>query len=420
MSDKRQAALGFIFVTLLLDVIGFGIIIPVIPKLISQLTGGGMSEAAKYGGWLGFAFASMQFLFSPVLGNLSDQYGRRPVLLFALFGFGLDYLFVAFAPSVGWLFVGRIIAGITGASFTTASAYIADISPPEKRAQNFGMIGAAFGLGFIIGPVIGGLLGHFGPRVPFLVAAGLTMLNWLYGFFVLPESLATENRRQFEWKRANPVGSLRQLQRYPVIMGMVGSLVLLYIAAHAVQSTWSYFVMYRFNWNEGWVGASLGVVGLLTALVQGLLIRVLNPKLGAKRSVSLGLSLYATGFLLFAFADKSWMMFAFLVPYCLGGIAGPALQSIISTQVPANEQGELQGALTSLVSLTAIVGPPLMTNLFSYFTGPSAPVHFPGAAFLAGAVLTIISVLLAMRSLNRNSGHVIIPEEVAATETPVH
>ncbi|MBC6989701.1 TCR/Tet family MFS transporter [Hymenobacter sp. BT491] len=420
MSDKRQAALGFIFVTLLLDVIGFGIIIPVIPKLISQLTGGGMSEAAKYGGWLGFAFASMQFLFSPVLGNLSDQYGRRPVLLFALFGFGLDYLFVAFAPSVGWLFVGRIIAGITGASFTTASAYIADISPPEKRAQNFGMIGAAFGLGFIIGPVIGGLLGHFGPRVPFLVAAGLTMLNWLYGFFVLPESLATENRRQFEWKRANPVGSLRQLQRYPVIMGMVGSLVLLYIAAHAVQSTWSYFVMYRFNWNEGWVGASLGVVGLLTALVQGLLIRVLNPKLGAKRSVALGLSLYATGFLLFAFADKSWMMFAFLVPYCLGGIAGPALQSIISTQVAANEQGELQGALTSLVSLTAIVGPPLMTNLFSYFTGPSAPVHFPGAAFLAGAVLTIISVLLAMRSLNRNSGHVIIPEEVAATETPVH
>jgi DHA1 family tetracycline resistance protein-like MFS transporter len=400
MSDKRQAALGFIFVTLLLDVIGFGIIIPVIPKLISQLTGEGMSEAAKYGGWLGFAFASMQFLFSPVLGNLSDQYGRRPVLLFALFGFGLDYIFLSFAPTIAWLFVGRIIAGITGASFTTASAYIADISTPEKRAQNFGMIGAAFGLGFLIGPVIGGLLGQFGPRVPFLAAAGLTLLNWLYGYFILPESLAVEHRRKFDWKRANPVGSLRQLQRYPVILGMVGSLVLLYIAAHAVQSNWSYFVMYRFGWSEAYVGYSLGVVGLLTALVQGVLIRYLNPKLGAKRSVLIGFALYGVGFLLFAFASEGWMMFVFLIPYCLGGIAGPALQGIMSGQVPPNAQGELQGALTSLVSLTSIIGPPLMTNIFSFFTGPKAPVHFPGAAFLTGAFLILISVILAMRSLS--------------------
>ncbi|QNH63808.1 TCR/Tet family MFS transporter [Hymenobacter sediminicola] len=402
MSAARKPALAFIFITLLLDVIGFGIIIPVLPKLITELTGEPLSAAARYGGWMGFAFAGMQFLFSPILGNLSDQYGRRPVLLVALFGFGLDYLFLAFAPTVAWLFVGRIIAGITGASFTTASAYIADISTPENRAQNFGMIGAAFGLGFIIGPVIGGLLGHFGPRVPFLVAAGLTLLNWLYGFFVLPESLDKEHRRPFDWRRANPVGSLRQLRKYPVILGLVGSLVLIYIAAHATQSTWSYFTMYRFHWNEAWVGYSLGVVGGLTALVQGLLIRYTAPRLGPKRSVYIGIGLYALGFLLFAFASKGWMMFAFLVPYCLGGIAGPALQGIMSGQVPPTEQGELQGALTSLVSLTSIIGPPLMTNLFSYFTGPTAPVHFPGAAFLAAAVLTVGSLLLALRSLGRH------------------
>jgi len=398
---KPKAALGFIFITLLLDVIGFGIIIPVLPKLIEQLTGEGISEAARYGGWLGFAFAGMQFLFSPVLGNLSDQYGRRPVLLTALFGFGLDYLFLAFAPTIAWLFVGRIIAGITGASFTTAGAYIADISPPEKRAQNFGLIGAAFGMGFIIGPVIGGLLGQFGPRVPFLAAAGLTLLNWLYGYFVLPESLPEENRRPFDWKRANPVGSLRQLGRYPVILGMVASLVLIYLAGHATQSTWSYFTMYRFGWDEKWVGYSLGVIGALTGLVQGVLIRYINPRLGPTRSVVLGLCLYAVGLLLFAFAGQGWQMFVFLVPYCLGGIAGPALQGIMSGQVPANEQGELQGALTSLVSVTAIIGPPLMTGLFSYFTGPKAPIHFPGAAFLTAAVLAVLSGLLAARALTR-------------------
>jgi DHA1 family tetracycline resistance protein-like MFS transporter len=386
----------------------------VLPTLIRELIGGTLSEAAQYGGWMLFAFAGMQFLFSPVLGNLSDQYGRRPVLLFALFGFGLDYLFLAFAPTVGWLFVGRVIAGITGASFTTASAYIADISPPEKRAQNFGMIGAAFGLGFIIGPVIGGLLGQYGPRVPFLAAACLTMLNWLYGYFILPESLPLENRRPFDWKRANAVGSLKQLRRYPVIMGLVGSMLLLYIAAHATQSTWAYYTMYKFGWNEAWVGYSLGAVGLMTALVQGLLIRIINPRLGAKRSVLVGMMLYALGFTLFAFASKGWMMFAFLVPYSLGGIAMPALQSIMSGQVPANEQGELQGALTSLVSATSIIGPPLMTNLFSYFTGTQAPVHFPGAAFLTGAVLTVVSTVLVMRSLARY----VAPTPAEPVDTP--
>ncbi len=402
MGGQRKAALGFIFVTLLADVTGFGIIIPVIPKLISEMMNVGIAEASSYGGWLLAAFAVMQFLCSPLLGNLSDQYGRRPVLLTSLFGFGVDYLFLAFAPTIQWLFVGRIIAGIMGASFTTASAYIADVSPPEKRAQNFGIIGVAFGVGFIIGPAAGGILGsHFGPRAPFIASAILTLLNWLYGFFILPESLKLENRRKFEWKRANPLGSLRFLYRYEVILGLVVSIVLIYIAAHAVQSTWSYFTMEKFGWKPDWVGYSLAFVGLTVAIVQGGLIRIIIPKLGQKRSVYVGLALYALGFFLFAFATQGWMMFLFLIPYCFGGIAGPSLQGLMSSQVPANEQGELQGALTSLVSLTAIVGPVLMTGLFYYFTKPGTPVYFPGAAMLMGALLTIVSALMARRSLKR-------------------
>lgn len=400
----RKAALGFIFVTLIIDVTGFGVIIPVIPKLISDLQHVGIAEASSYGGWLLASFSIMQFLCSPMIGNLSDRYGRRPVLLFSLFGFGIDYLFLAFAPTIGWLFVGRVIAGVMGASFTTAAAYIADISEPEKRAQNFGIVGVAFGLGFIIGPAVGGILGaNLGPRSPFIAAAILTLINWLYGYFVLPESLKVENRRAFEWKRANPLGSLKFLNQYPVILGLVLSIVLIYIAAHAIQSTWSYFTMERFGWMPDMVGYSLAFVGLMVAIVQGGLIRIIIPKIGQKRSVYVGLALYAVGFVLFAFATQGWMMFVFLIPYCFGGIAGPSLQGIMSTQVPANEQGELQGALTSLVSLTAIVGPVLMTNLFYYFTRPDAPVYFPGAAMLMGAVLTLISALNARRSLKRTA-----------------
>jgi DHA1 family tetracycline resistance protein-like MFS transporter len=403
MRSSKQAALGFIFVTLLIDVTGWGIIIPVIPKLIEQMIHADVSVASKYGGWLTFAFAIMQFFCAPILGNLSDKYGRRPVLLFSLFGFGIDYLFLSFAPTIAWLFVGRTIAGITGASFTTASAYIADISNNENRAKNFGMVGAAFGLGFIVGPVIGGLLGQFGPRVPFYAAAGLCLLNWLYGYFVLPESLSIEHRRKFEWKRANPIGALAHLRKYPALGGLFISLTFVYIAAHAVQSNWNYFTMYRFNWNERMVGISLGVVGLLIAIVQGGLIRFINPKLGNERSVYVGLGLYTLGMLLFAFATQSWMMFVFLVPYCLGGIAGPALQAIISSHVPPNEQGELQGSLTSLMSATTIIGPPIMTNLFYYFTQQNAPIHFPGAPFLLGSVLIFCSCIIAFKSLNANS-----------------
>jgi DHA1 family tetracycline resistance protein-like MFS transporter len=408
MASNRKAAIGFIFVTLLLDITGLGLIIPVLPKLIVQLTGTGISQASEYGGWLTFTFAIMQFLFSPVLGGLSDQYGRRPILLIALFGFALNYLFLSFAPSLAWLFLGRALSGITGASITTATAYIADISTKENRAQNFGMIGAAFGLGFIIGPVIGGLLGTLGPRVPFMVAAALTFINVGYGYFILPESLKRENRRSFEWSRANPVGSIKQLKKYPALGGLVLSFILIYLATHAVQSNWSFFTIEKFGWNEKMIGISLGVVGLLVAAVQGGLIRFINPKLGNEKSVYIGLLLYSTGLFLFAFASQSWMMFVFIIPYCLGGIAGPAIQSIISSSVPANQQGELQGALTGLVSLTSIVGPPMMTGLFAYFTKPGAPVHFSGAAFLLGSILMLASAIIAYKTLHAKSKSTIL------------
>ncbi|HNR09427.1 MAG TPA: TCR/Tet family MFS transporter [Saprospiraceae bacterium] len=399
--NKRKAALGFIFVTLLIDVVGLGIIIPVMPSLLSGMTGGTISDASKYGGWLMFSFAIMQFLFSPVLGALSDQYGRRKVLLISMFGFCLDYLLMAWAPTLSWLFLGRIIAGITGASFTTAAAYIADISTDENRAQNFGMIGAAFGLGFIIGPTLGGILGNIGTRLPFMVSAGLTFINWLYGYFILPESLDEQHRRPFDIRRANPAGSLVQLKKYPTVFGLVGSLVFIYIAAHSVQSTWTYFNMYAFHWNEATVGYSLGFVGLLIALVQAVLIRYTIPTFGPRRSLYLGLLFYTLGLVLFAFATRSWMMFVFSIPYCLGGIAGPALQSTISGQVPRNAQGELQGALTSLMSLTSIIGPLLMTYVFYYFTRKDAWLYFPGSAFLLGAVLILLSTWIAYRKLGK-------------------
>jgi DHA1 family tetracycline resistance protein-like MFS transporter len=416
MAEKRKAALGFIFITLLIDVTGFGVIIPVMPKLVQQLTGGTMSLAATYGGWLLASYAVTQFICSPIVGGLSDRYGRRPVLLASLFGFGIDYMILYYAPTIGWLFFGRIMAGIMGASFTTAGAYIADISTPEKRAQNFGIMGAAFGLGFIIGPLLGGVLGEYGPRFPFLVAAGLATLNWLYGFFILPESLAPENRRKFEWKRANPIGTLKSLLRYKMIAGLIASLFLVYIAAHAVQSNWSYYTMEKFQWGPKEIGISLAVVGLSFALVQGVLIRKIIPALGQQRTVYVGLALYALGFLLFSLSTQGWMMYAFTLVYCFGSIAGPAMQGIMSSGVPANEQGELQGGFTSLMSLASIIGPPVMNNLFAYFAIADTSFYFPGAAMMLGAVLTLASALLARRSLKKNPPQVAKPTaDVAAT-----
>lgn len=390
----KKAAIGFIFITLLIDITGWGIILPVVPKLIGELINNDLSEAARYGGWLGFAYAITQFIFAPIVGNLSDKYGRRPIILISLFGFAIDYVLLALAPSIGWLFFGRIIAGLTGASISTASAYIADISTDEDRTKNFGLIGAAFGLGFIIGPVIGGLLGHYGARVPFYFAAILCMVNFLYGLLILPESLDKDKRRSFSWKRANPIGTINFLRRQSKISNLVIALILVYVALHAVQSNWHFFTMYKFNWTERTVGLSLGLLGLLLGLVQGILMRWTTPKLGEHKSVYFGLLFYALGLMLFAFTNQGWMMFVFLVPYSLGGICGPALQSIISKNVPANEQGELQGALSSLVSVTAILGPPIMTNLFYYFTHDKAPFQFSGAPFFLASILMFISAII--------------------------
>jgi DHA1 family tetracycline resistance protein-like MFS transporter len=401
MANPKKAAVGFIFITVLIDIIGFGIIIPVLPQLLQQLMHvtdrTDISAISKPAIFLTLIYGLMQFIFAPILGSLSDRYGRRPVLLFSLLGFGLDYIFLAFAPSIGWLFLGRMISGITGASITTASAYMADISNEKNRAQNFGMIGAAFGLGFIIGPMLGGLLGELGTRIPFLVAAGLALVNALYGYFVLPESLDMEHRRSFDIKRANPVSSLLKLKKYPAVLGLIFSLLLIYLAAHSVQSNWSFANINKFGWTPKMIGISLAVVGVLVSLVQGLLIRVVNPKLGNEKSVYIGIALYAIGLTLFAFATQGWMMFLFLVPYCLGGISGPALQALISSHVPKNEQGELQGSLTGLNSLTTIFGPSMMIGLTSYFSIKNDPSHiyFPGAAFLLGALFMLLSAIIA-------------------------
>jgi MFS transporter, DHA1 family, tetracycline resistance protein len=401
--SKKQAAIGFIFITMLIDITGWGIIIPVIPKLIKELINGDISEAAKYGGWLTFAYAMTQFIFAPIIGNLSDKFGRRPIILISLFAFSLDYLFLAFAPSITWLFVGRIIAGITGASLTTASAYIADISTLENRTKNFGMIGAAFGLGFIIGPVIGGLLGQYGSRVPFYAAGILCMINFLYGYFILPESLSKENRREFDIKRANPIGAFKSLKKHPDLIGLIAATFILYVASHAVQSNWSYFTMYKFNWDEKMVGISLGVIGLLVGIVQGVLIRWINPILGDKKSIYIGLVLYTIAMFLFAFASQSWMMFVFLIPYCLAGISGPAIQAVISHKVPPSEQGEIQGTLASLMSASSIIGPPMMSTLFYFFTHKEAPFQFAGAPFVLGGILMLISTLLAYFSFKKKA-----------------
>ncbi|MET0636312.1 MAG: TCR/Tet family MFS transporter [Chitinophagaceae bacterium] len=401
MLKDRKAAIGFIFITLLIDVMGWGLIIPVMPDLISQLKHIPLNEASSYGALLLSVYAITQFICAPLVGNLSDKYGRRPILLLSLFGFGVDYLFLALAPTYGWLFVGRIIAGLTGASFTTASAYIADVSTAENRAKNFGLIGAAFGLGFVIGPALGGLLAGWGIRAPFYAAAILCLVNCLYGYFMLPESLPVESRRPFAWSRANPFGSLKFLKKYPAVGGLAFSFFLIYLGSQAVQGNWSFFVMYQFGWNEKLVGISLAVVGLLVGLVQAGLTRVINPVLGNEKSIYLGLMLYTIGLTLFAFATSTWMMFAFLVPYCLGGICGPSLQAILAGHVPNNEQGEMQGALTSLMSLTTIIGPLIMNNLFSYFTHDTAPFRLPGVHFLVGALCMLVAIIITRAVLKR-------------------
>lgn len=383
----RKAAVNFILLTVLIDVIGFGIIIPVLPKLLEEMMGIGVNEASRYGGYLLAAFAIAQFICSPIMGNLSDRYGRRPVLLIALLGLSIDYLILAFAPDYTWLVIGRIIAGVGGASFTTASAYIADISTAENRAKNFGMIGAAFGLGFIIGPLLGGVFGEIGVRVPFYVAAGLAFTNFLYGYFILPESLAPEKRRAFSWARANPIGTLRELFNIQGIGYLLLAYFLLTLASHAVNSNWAYYTIYRFGWSEFMVGLSLAFAGILIGIAQGGFAQKAADYFGNGRSIYLGIALYGLGTLLFAFATQSWMMFVFLVPYCLGSICTPNLQAYLSGRVKEDQQGELQGGLTSVQSLTTVIGPVLMTSIFFFTTKEGTPFYFPGSPFVLAVLL---------------------------------
>jgi len=397
-----KAALGFIFVTIFIDVLGLGIIIPILPKLLEQLANVDISMASQYSGYLTFTYASMQFLFAPVLGNLSDRFGRRPVLLFSLLGFGIDYLFMAFAPSIIWLFVGRFIAGIAGASTTTATAYIADVSDGDKRAANFGLIGAATGLGFILGIGMGGFLGAVSIKLPFLVAAGLALLNAVYGFFILPESLSVKNRRRFEWKRANPVGSLLRLRNYSMAVStLITAYTLVYIGQKAIESTLPFYLLEKFKWTLHSISA-LGIfIGLLIAGIQGGLVRWVIPKFGLRKNIMAGIAFYGIGLILIAFNNIGWLMYVYMIPYCMGGIGGTALQGFISEHVSPREQGELQGALTSLVSITTIIGPLLMTSLFHHFTSKDSSIYFPGAPFLMGAILMLVSIGLTIRSFKK-------------------
>ena len=401
MSDPKKPALGFIMVTLFLDILGIGLLIPILPNLVKSFVEGDASQGSRYYGAFLVAYAVMQFFFSPILGSLSDRFGRRPVLLLSTAGAGLDYLVMGFAPSLGWLFVGRIIAGITGASIATATAYIADVTPPEKRAQNFGLVGVAFGLGFIAGPLLGGMLGALSLRLPFFVAAGLTLANCTYGFFVLPESLAQENRRAFAWSRANPVGALISLSRYPIVIYLFLATFFWGLSHRGLESTWVLFTGHRFGWDARDAGVSLAAVGIAAAIVQGALVRRVIPAVGERRAFIGSLCLSIVAFMLYgSISDGAWVFF--IIPIgALGNMAGPALQAIISKAVPANEQGLLQGGLASVTSMTQMIGPVVATQLFGYFISADAPAYIPGIAFFTGVGFMFMAIAVAVAVFTR-------------------
>ena len=392
-------ALAFIFITMLVDTIGLGIIIPVTPAIIAQLTGEGLSDAARWGGWLMFVFALMQFFGAPVIGNLSDRFGRRPVLILSLVALSIDYMITGLAPTIVWLFIGRFLSGAAGGAYPTVNAYIADVSPPEKRAANFGLTGAAFGIGFILGPGLGGFIGeHWGARAPFFAAAALAFLNALFGLVVLKESLPPERRRKFELWRANPVGSLRALGRFPMMFGLIGVGILLQLAHDALPATWTYYTMLKFGWGPGDVAVSLMAVGALTAVSFGVLPRLVVPRIGETKAVYVGLFFSTLGYAGYAFSAAPWMLYGWMVVWSFGGVGGPALNAIMSKHVPADEQGELMGARASMDSITSIAAPLVMTSLFAYFTSPQAPIYFAGASFLAAALFELAALGLFART----------------------
>jgi DHA1 family tetracycline resistance protein-like MFS transporter len=349
-------------------------------------------------GILASLYSLMQFTFAPVLGSLSDRFGRRPVILLSLLGSGLDYLLMAWAPTLPWFFLARIVSGITGANFSAATAYIADISPPEKRAANFGLIGAAFGAGFVFGPALGGVLGDVGLRVPFMVAGALTLLNWLYGLVVLPESLPVERRRAFSWRRANPVGALLALREHPVVFRMTGSFFLIDLAHQVLPSTWVLYTTYRYGWSATQVGLSLAIVGITAAIVQGGLTRVFVARMGERRTAMFGLIVTMLAYVGYGLATQGWMIYCILVVGALGMMTRPALQGLISRNVGADEQGSVQGTLSSIASVAGILGPPVATGLFGWFIGPKTPVTVPGAAFFFSSLLVMLAAVLAWRS----------------------
>ena len=389
-----RRGLFLVFIILFLDIIGIAIIMPVLPVYLEQLTGGTVSDAAVDGGWLMLIYSLMQFLFAPLLGNLSDRFGRRPILLLSVLTFAFDNFICAVATSYWMLFVGRVLAGISGGSFATCSAYIADISNEENRAKNFGLIGIAFGVGFTVGPVIGGFLGEFGPRVPFFGAAALSFVNFVAACFLLPETLDAKNRRRFEWKRANPLGALRQMRHYHGI-GWVCLVMFLFFLAHAVYpSVWSFVSTFRYGWSEGQIGLSLGIYGIGAALVMGLVLPRVVPVLGEWKTALLGLSFSMVALSGYAFAWEGWVVYTVIVLTVMENVADPPLRSIAAGKVPPSAQGELQGALTSISSITTIIGPLIFTQMFGYFTKPDAPITFAGAPYLLAAVFIFVAAVV--------------------------
>jgi len=413
-----KSAFFFIFVTILLNMIGFGVIMPVMPKLIMEVTGEGVAHAAQWGGYLSVVYAIMQFFMMPVMGALSDRYGRRPVLLGSLGAYSIDFLLMALAPSMALLLAARMLAGAFAATFSTANAYVADITPPEKRAANFGLMGAAFGLGFIIGPGIGGLLGdHLGPRAPFYFVAALGAINFCYGLFFLPETLRPENRRTFDWRRANALGSFNQFRSYPAILP-VAIVILLYQLAHwAFPSIWAYYAEARFDWSPSEIGVSLMAVGAAAALVQGGLTRVVVRRFGERRTAIFALSVATASHVAYALASKGWMIYPLVLVGALSGFTLPALQSIMSRALPANAQGELQGAIGAINGLAMIVSPWLMTQIFSAFIKPGEPIaiggltllphgtpfYFPGAPFALSFCLAASALVTFVFTASRKA-----------------
>ena len=391
---ERQAAIAFILLTLFLDILGIGIVIPVLPELVKQFVGEDSANAGFYYGLIGTVYSLTQFIFAPIIGALSDRFGRRPVILASLFGFGVDFILQGFAPSIWWLFLGRFVAGIMGASFTTANAYIADVSTPENRARNFGLTGVMFGLGFILGPTLGGMLGEVWVRLPFFVAAGLALANWLYGYFILPESLPPEKRSK-TFKLASPLEALKHLGAYPLVAGLAGAFACMSLAQRGLENVWVLYTAERFGWSPRANGLTLGLVGLMAALVQGGMVRPTVKRLGERKTVLLGLTVSVMAFLGYGFSYRPWMLFTTIVFGALAGLAGPAMQSLVAGSVDADEQGRVQGALASIMSATNVIAPLLFTTgLFSYFTSEKAFTYAPGAPFYLGAVLMLTGLLI--------------------------